>query len=108
VKLALFQATTGEVLPGVLTERGIVAIADAVPRGHTPQATMQGIIDGFAPSRFRGRRLRDPRDRSHAARCPRSAEALVGEGHLHGRRLDQSRGSPTQLAAERRLIGLAR
>jgi len=43
-----------------------------------------------------------------AARRPRSAEALVGEGHLHGRRLDQSRGSPAQPAAERRLIGLAR
>ena len=47
MKLVLFQATTGEVRPGVLTERGVVDIADAVPRGHTPQATMQGIIDGF-------------------------------------------------------------
>ena len=32
------------------------------------------------------------RDRAHAARRARSAQAHVGEGHLHGRRFDQSRG----------------
>ena len=62
MKLVLFQATTGEVLPGVLTERGVVDIADAVPRGHTPQATMQGIIDGFEGLRPALERLANERD----------------------------------------------
>jgi hypothetical protein len=62
VKLVLFQAMTGEVLPGVLTERGVVDIADAVPRGHTPQATMQGIIDGFDGLRPALERLANERD----------------------------------------------
>ena len=48
LKLALFQAAgSGDVLPGLLTERGVVSIADAVKLGHTPQLTMQGIIDDF-------------------------------------------------------------
>jgi 2-keto-4-pentenoate hydratase/2-oxohepta-3-ene-1,7-dioic acid hydratase in catechol pathway len=48
VKLVLFQTSGSEtVLPGVLTERGVVGVADAVPVGATPQATMTGIIDGF-------------------------------------------------------------
>ena len=33
--------------PGLLTERGIVDISTAVRKGHTPQLTMQGIIDQF-------------------------------------------------------------
>jgi 2-keto-4-pentenoate hydratase/2-oxohepta-3-ene-1,7-dioic acid hydratase in catechol pathway len=33
--------------PGLLTERGVVSIADVVPAGHTPQATMVNLIDGF-------------------------------------------------------------
>jgi 2-keto-4-pentenoate hydratase/2-oxohepta-3-ene-1,7-dioic acid hydratase in catechol pathway len=52
VRLVLFEAAPGrEVRPGLLTERGVVDIADTVPIGHTPQLTMQGIIDGFEPLR---------------------------------------------------------
>jgi 2-keto-4-pentenoate hydratase/2-oxohepta-3-ene-1,7-dioic acid hydratase in catechol pathway len=48
VKLALFETTaTRGVVPGLITDRGVVSIADVVPIGHTPQLTMQGIIDGF-------------------------------------------------------------
>jgi 2-keto-4-pentenoate hydratase/2-oxohepta-3-ene-1,7-dioic acid hydratase in catechol pathway len=48
VKLVLFQsAPNGEVLPGLMTGRGVVDISGAVKKGHTPQLTMQGIIDGF-------------------------------------------------------------
>jgi 2-keto-4-pentenoate hydratase/2-oxohepta-3-ene-1,7-dioic acid hydratase in catechol pathway len=46
VKLALFQKGS-DVLPGVITGRGVVDVADLVPRGATPQLTMSGIIDGF-------------------------------------------------------------
>jgi len=48
VKLVLFQASSGgEVLPGLLTDRGAVDISGAVKKEHTPQLTMQGIIDGY-------------------------------------------------------------
>jgi len=48
VKLVLFQsASNGEVLPGLMTDRGVVDISAAVKKGHTPQLTMQGIIDGY-------------------------------------------------------------
>ena len=48
VKLVLFQAAgSGEVLPGLLVERGVVSIAEHVKLGYTPQLTMQGIIDDF-------------------------------------------------------------
>jgi 2-keto-4-pentenoate hydratase/2-oxohepta-3-ene-1,7-dioic acid hydratase in catechol pathway len=48
VKLALFQTSpTGEIVPGVLTDRGVVNISAAVPKSYTPQLTMQGIIDSF-------------------------------------------------------------
>jgi 2-keto-4-pentenoate hydratase/2-oxohepta-3-ene-1,7-dioic acid hydratase in catechol pathway len=48
LKLVLFQtAGKGEVLPGLLTERGVVSIAGAVQASYTPQLTMQGIIDNF-------------------------------------------------------------
>ena len=48
MKLVLFQMAGGrDVLPGVLTERGVVSVADSVPSSHTPQATMAGIIDNF-------------------------------------------------------------
>jgi 2-keto-4-pentenoate hydratase/2-oxohepta-3-ene-1,7-dioic acid hydratase in catechol pathway len=46
MKLALFQKDD-DVLPGVITDRGIVDIADLVRRGATPQLTMTGIIDEF-------------------------------------------------------------
>ena len=47
MKLVLFQPATGAAVPGVLTDRGVVSVADAVPAGHTPQLTMQGLIDDF-------------------------------------------------------------
>jgi 2-keto-4-pentenoate hydratase/2-oxohepta-3-ene-1,7-dioic acid hydratase in catechol pathway len=48
MRLALFEKPgTTDVLPGVITDRGIVEISDLVPRGHAPQATMTAIIDQF-------------------------------------------------------------
>ena len=48
MKLVTFQiAGQTDPLPGLFTERGVVSLADAVPRGTTPTATMTGIIDGF-------------------------------------------------------------
>jgi 2-keto-4-pentenoate hydratase/2-oxohepta-3-ene-1,7-dioic acid hydratase in catechol pathway len=47
MKLVLFQADQAEICPGLMTARGIVNIAAAVPRGHSPELTMEGIIDRF-------------------------------------------------------------
>jgi len=48
VKLVMFQiAGKPNVMPGLLTDRGVVSIADAVPSGATTQSTMTGIIDNF-------------------------------------------------------------
>jgi 2-keto-4-pentenoate hydratase/2-oxohepta-3-ene-1,7-dioic acid hydratase in catechol pathway len=48
MRLALFEKSgAADVLPGVITDRGIVEISDLVPRGHAPQATMTAIIDQF-------------------------------------------------------------
>jgi 2-keto-4-pentenoate hydratase/2-oxohepta-3-ene-1,7-dioic acid hydratase in catechol pathway len=47
MKLVLFQTAGTETCPGVLTSRGVVSIAGAVPSRHTPQATMEAIIDDF-------------------------------------------------------------
>jgi 2-keto-4-pentenoate hydratase/2-oxohepta-3-ene-1,7-dioic acid hydratase in catechol pathway len=59
VKLVLFDdIDTGTVSPGLLSERGVVSIADIVPSGSTPQLTMQSIIDNFETLRpALGRRL---------------------------------------------------
>ena len=46
MKLALFQKDA-DILPGVITESGIVDVADLVPRCATPQLTMTGMIDDF-------------------------------------------------------------
>jgi len=51
MKLVLFGMGTGEPQPGLLTERGVVGIAGAVKRSHTPQLTIEGIIDDFAALR---------------------------------------------------------
>jgi 2-keto-4-pentenoate hydratase/2-oxohepta-3-ene-1,7-dioic acid hydratase in catechol pathway len=52
MKLVLFQAAGREaILPGLLTDRGIVGLAGAVKLSYTPQLTMQGIIDDFAALR---------------------------------------------------------
>ena len=64
MRLVLFEpAAGGEAAPGLLTERGVVSVADLVPRGGTPQLTMQGFIDGFD-------RLRPALDRALAERVP--------------------------------------
>jgi 2-keto-4-pentenoate hydratase/2-oxohepta-3-ene-1,7-dioic acid hydratase in catechol pathway len=48
VKLVLFKSAAGAgILPGLLTERGVVDISAAVKKSYTPQLTMQGIIDDF-------------------------------------------------------------
>jgi 2-keto-4-pentenoate hydratase/2-oxohepta-3-ene-1,7-dioic acid hydratase in catechol pathway len=48
VKFVLFDdADHRAMVPGLLTEGGVVSIADIAPPGFTPQLTMQGIIDGF-------------------------------------------------------------
>jgi 2-keto-4-pentenoate hydratase/2-oxohepta-3-ene-1,7-dioic acid hydratase in catechol pathway len=48
MKLVLFQTSEqSEPTPGLVTERGIVSIDDTVDLGHTPQLTMQGVIDEF-------------------------------------------------------------
>ena len=46
MKLVLFQNEgKGEIIPGLMTDRGIVSIETAVKKSYTPQLTMQGIID---------------------------------------------------------------
>jgi 2-keto-4-pentenoate hydratase/2-oxohepta-3-ene-1,7-dioic acid hydratase in catechol pathway len=48
VKLVLFQTrASDDVLPGLLTSRGVVNIASAVHLGYTAQLTMERIIDNF-------------------------------------------------------------
>ena len=48
MKLVTFQiAGKPDLLPGLFTDRGVVSLADAVPAGATPTATMTGIIDNF-------------------------------------------------------------
>jgi len=48
VKLVLFQTSpSSEIVPGVMTERGVIDVSTAVKTSHTPQLTMQGIIDDF-------------------------------------------------------------
>jgi 2-keto-4-pentenoate hydratase/2-oxohepta-3-ene-1,7-dioic acid hydratase in catechol pathway len=64
MRLVLFEpAGGGEAGPGLLTERGVVGVADLVPRAGTPQLTMQAFIDGFD-------RLRPALDRALAERAP--------------------------------------
>ena len=48
MKLVLFETSASvEPSPGLLTDRGVVSIAGIVERGHTPQLTMQSLIDNF-------------------------------------------------------------
>ena len=52
MKLVLFQTSEREEpTPGLLTERGVIRLAGTVERDHTPQLTMQRLIDDF--ERFR-------------------------------------------------------
>jgi 2-keto-4-pentenoate hydratase/2-oxohepta-3-ene-1,7-dioic acid hydratase in catechol pathway len=58
MKLVLFQsAGHDEPVPGLLTDRGIVSIAAVVDHHHTPQQTMQWIINHFEPLRPQLERL---------------------------------------------------
>src|SRR5262249_56114308 len=48
LRLALFQkAGSADVLPGLITQDGVVSVSDLVSHGPTPQLTMTGIIDDF-------------------------------------------------------------
>jgi hypothetical protein len=47
VKLVLFDKPGQPPLPGLLTERGVVSVVDVAPLAHTPQATMQALIEHF-------------------------------------------------------------
>jgi len=48
MKQVFFQRSEGgEAAPGLFTERGVISLAGTVERGHTPQLTMQGVIDEF-------------------------------------------------------------
>ena len=48
MKLVLFKsAARAGILPGLLTERGVVDISAVAKKSYTPQLTMQGIIDDF-------------------------------------------------------------
>ncbi|MGB9647476.1 MAG: fumarylacetoacetate hydrolase family protein [Stellaceae bacterium] len=48
MKLVLFQTPGRDAaVPGLLTDRGVVDISGITEKGHTPQLTMQVLIDGF-------------------------------------------------------------
>ena len=48
MKLVLFQLSVGgAILPGVLTDRGVVDVSEIAPKNYTPQLVMEGIIDAF-------------------------------------------------------------
>jgi 2-keto-4-pentenoate hydratase/2-oxohepta-3-ene-1,7-dioic acid hydratase in catechol pathway len=48
MKLVLFQTSErDQPMPGLLTDRGVVGITGTGERSHTPQLTMQGLIDSF-------------------------------------------------------------
>ena len=80
MKLVLFQTAPGaEILPGVLTERGVVDISPAVAKSYTPQLTMQGIIDGFERLRPALGKARQ-RKRGGAARARAAAAAIAAAG----------------------------
>jgi 2-keto-4-pentenoate hydratase/2-oxohepta-3-ene-1,7-dioic acid hydratase in catechol pathway len=52
MKLVIFEAQgQSGPAPGLLTDRGVVGLAGIVERGHTPQLTMQKLIDGFGELR---------------------------------------------------------
>ena len=47
MRLVLFERPGQPALPGAITERGVVSIADVAPLAHTPQATMEALIEHF-------------------------------------------------------------
>jgi len=62
MRLVLYEQAGSGVVPGLLSETGVVSIGDSVPLGHTPQSTMQGIIDDFDRLRPSLERLLDVRE----------------------------------------------
>jgi 2-keto-4-pentenoate hydratase/2-oxohepta-3-ene-1,7-dioic acid hydratase in catechol pathway len=63
MKLVLFQVADGPVLPGLLTDGGVVDISPAVRPGKTPQRTMETIIDSFDSIRPELQKLADSAER---------------------------------------------
>lgn len=53
MKLVLFRSGGNELHPGVLTDAGVVDITSVVETCHTPQLTMQWIIDHYSVNRPR-------------------------------------------------------
>jgi 2-keto-4-pentenoate hydratase/2-oxohepta-3-ene-1,7-dioic acid hydratase in catechol pathway len=48
LKLVLFQKSPDSaIVPGLLTDRGVIDISTIAPKSYTPQLVMQGIIDDF-------------------------------------------------------------
>lgn len=47
MRVVLFRQSGGEVHPGLLTENGVVDVADIIPPERDPHLTMQALIDGF-------------------------------------------------------------
>ena len=47
MKLVLFQVGQAALVPGLLTERGVIDISSVTRPNHTPQLVMEGIIDDF-------------------------------------------------------------
>ena len=89
MKLVLFQtAPNGEMLPGLLTDRGVVDISGAVKKSYTPQLTMQGIIDDFD-------RLRPALEKLAARRQGRAARAGAAASRRCRGRARSSPASPT-------------
>ena len=63
MRFVLFQTPrSDEPVPGLLTDRGVVDVSGTTGKGHTPQSTMQALIDGFD-------RLRPYLGRRTAKRC---------------------------------------
>ena len=48
MKLVLFQKSPDSaIVPGLLTDRGVIDISTVAPKSYTPQLVMQDIIDDF-------------------------------------------------------------
>ena len=102
MKLVLFEAAGhGEPVPGLLTDRGVVSLADVVERGHTPQlddAEHDRRVRRGCGRRSSGWRPRARRCRSTAVRLrpplPRPGKILVLHRQLLGARA--ARGAAAQ------------
>src|SRR5207245_9612242 len=99
-----------------MTAQGVVGIADAVRPGHTPQLTMQNIIDDFETLRPALKRLAHERRALPWSQVrlrpplPRPGKILAaiatywGHGALEARPLDMSLDNPDALSRARRTI----